>query len=107
MPFCTLFKEIQESTPYICTSDKCNNFVCVNMYYVMHMTRGPQKLKFGETYAKSVKTEQSDLGNRIIWFCQQNHKSWNIHFFRLNILIRKHTPMISRHSNIHICINKK
>jgi hypothetical protein len=29
--FCTLFKEIQESSAYIYASDKCNNFVCVNM----------------------------------------------------------------------------
>jgi hypothetical protein len=27
-------------------------FVCVNMYYVLHMTRGSQSNKIGETYAK-------------------------------------------------------
>jgi hypothetical protein len=31
MSFCTLFKEIQESSTYIYASDKCNNFMCVNM----------------------------------------------------------------------------
>jgi hypothetical protein len=61
MPFCTHFKEIQESSPYIYASDKCNNFVCVNIYYVMHMTGGSQRLKFRETYAKSAKTGQSNL----------------------------------------------
>jgi hypothetical protein len=49
--------------------------MCVNMYYVMHMTAGSQQLKFGETYVKSAKTGQSGLRNRIIWFCQQNHKN--------------------------------
>jgi hypothetical protein len=39
------------------------------------MTGESQQLKFGETYAKSTNTEQSDLGNRIIQFCQQNHKN--------------------------------
>jgi hypothetical protein len=66
MPFYTLFKEIQEWPPYIYASDKCNNFMCVYMYYVMHMTGGSQQLKFGETYAKSAKIRQSDLGNQII-----------------------------------------
>jgi hypothetical protein len=56
MPFCTFYKETQESSPYIYASDKYNNFVCVNMYYVMHMTGGSQQIKFGGTYAKSVKT---------------------------------------------------
>jgi hypothetical protein len=69
--------------PHIYKSDKCNNFVCVNMYYVMHIIGGSQQLKFGETYAKSTKTGQSDLGNQIIWFCQQNHKNWNIWFIKL------------------------
>jgi hypothetical protein len=40
--------------------------LCVDMYYVMHMTGGSQKIKFEETYAKSVKTGQSSLKNRII-----------------------------------------
>jgi hypothetical protein len=66
MPFNTLFKEIQESSPYIYASDKCNNFVCVNKYYVMHMIGGSEQLKFGETYAKSTKTGQSSLRNRIV-----------------------------------------
>jgi hypothetical protein len=61
MLFCTLFKKNQESSPYIYTSDKYNNFVCVNMYYVMHMTEGSQQLKIRETYTKYVKIEQSDL----------------------------------------------
>jgi hypothetical protein len=78
MPFCTPFKEIEESSPYIYTSDNCNNFVCVNRYYVMHMTGRSQQLKFGETYAKSGKTGQSGLENRIIQFCQKNHKNRNI-----------------------------
>jgi hypothetical protein len=46
------------------------------------MTGESQQLKFGETYAKSTNTEQSDLGNRIIQFCQQNHKNWNIQFLK-------------------------
>jgi hypothetical protein len=70
------------------------------------MIRGSQYLKFGETYAKSVKTGQSGLGNQIIWFCQQNHKNWNIRFFQTQHIDKKHTPMISRHSHIHICINR-
>jgi hypothetical protein len=75
MSFCTLFKEIQETNPDIYEYDKCNNFVCVNMYYMMYMIGGSQQIKFGETYAKSTKTGQSDLGNQIIQFCQQNHKN--------------------------------
>jgi hypothetical protein len=47
--------ETQESSPYIYVYDKCNNFVCVNMYYVMHMTGESQQLKFGKTYVKSDK----------------------------------------------------
>jgi hypothetical protein len=67
-----IFQGNPKELPYIYASDKCNNFVCVcvNMYYVIHMTGGSQQIKFGETYAKSVKTEQSGLGNQIIWFCQ-------------------------------------
>jgi hypothetical protein len=49
---------------------------------VMHMTGGSQQLKFGETYAKSAKTEHPDLGNQIIRFCQQNHKNRNIRFLK-------------------------
>jgi hypothetical protein len=63
MPFCTLFKEIQDSSPYIYASEKCNNFVCVNMYDVMHMIGGSHQLKFGETYGMSAKIGQSSLGN--------------------------------------------
>jgi hypothetical protein len=40
--------------------------MCVNIYYMMHMTGRSQQLKFGETYAKYTKTGQSGLGNRII-----------------------------------------
>jgi hypothetical protein len=47
------------------------------------MTGGSQQLKFGETYAKSVKTGQSNLGNWIIQFYQQNHKTQNIRFLKL------------------------
>jgi hypothetical protein len=68
IPFCTLFKKIQESSTYIYASDKCNNFMCLNMQYVMHMIGGSQQLKFKETYAKSVKIGQSSLENRIIRF---------------------------------------
>jgi hypothetical protein len=39
----------------------------------MHMTGGSQQLKFGETYTKSAKTGQSDLGNRIIRFFQTQY----------------------------------
>jgi hypothetical protein len=49
----------------------------------MHMIGGSQQIKFGETYAKSAKTGQSDLGNRIIQFCQQNHKNRNTRFLKL------------------------
>jgi hypothetical protein len=54
MPFYTFFKEIQESSSYIYASDKFNDFVCVNIYYVMHMIKESQEIKFGETYAKST-----------------------------------------------------
>jgi hypothetical protein len=64
IPFYTLFKKIQESSSYIYASVKCNNFVCVNMYYVIHMTGGSQQLKFGETYAKSANTGSSGRGHR-------------------------------------------
>jgi hypothetical protein len=37
-----ILKEIQESSSYIYAYDKCNNFVCVNMYDVMHMIEGSQ-----------------------------------------------------------------
>jgi hypothetical protein len=60
---------MQESSPYIYASDKCNNFVCVNTYYEMHITEGSQQIKFGETYAKFAKTGQSSLVNWIIRFC--------------------------------------
>jgi hypothetical protein len=85
------------------------------------MTEGSHQLKFGETYAKSVKTKQSGLENRIIRFGKPNHpvlsakpqkpehpvsKTRTSDFSKLNILIRKHTPMISRHSHINICINR-
>jgi hypothetical protein len=52
------------------------------MYDVMHMIGGSQQIKFGETYAKSIKTGQFDLGKQIIQFCQQNHKSRNIWFLK-------------------------
>jgi hypothetical protein len=48
----------------------------------MHMTGRSQQLKFGETYAKSVKTGQPDLGNRIIRFFQTQHidkETYTIH----------------------------
>jgi hypothetical protein len=54
----------------------------VNMYYVMHMIGGSQKLKFEETYAKSAKIGQSNLGNWIIRFFQTQHidkVTYNIH----------------------------
>jgi hypothetical protein len=37
------------------------------------MTGGSQQLKFGEIYAKSAKTRQSGLGNRIIQFFQTQY----------------------------------
>jgi hypothetical protein len=46
------------------------------------MTGGSQQLKFGETYAKSAKTGQSGLGNRIIPFFQTQHidkETYTIH----------------------------
>jgi hypothetical protein len=49
--------------------DMCNNFLCVNMYYVMHKTGGSQQIKFGETHAKSDKIGQFGLANRTIRFC--------------------------------------
>jgi hypothetical protein len=69
-----IFKEIQESSPYIYTFDKCNKFMCVNMYYVMHMIGGSQQIKFGETYAKSAKIRQSGFARQD----QQNQKIWFI-----------------------------
>jgi hypothetical protein len=42
---------------------RCGTKVYVNMNYVMHMTGGSQQIKFGEIYATSTKTGQSDLGN--------------------------------------------
>jgi hypothetical protein len=53
------------------------------------MTGGSQQLKFGETYDKSAKTEQSGLGNWIIWFCQQNHINRNIQFFQTQRIDKK------------------
>jgi hypothetical protein len=87
VPFCTLFKEIQEISPYIYSSDKCNNFVCVNMYYVMHIIVGSQQIKFGETYVKFVKTGQSDLANQNIQFSQHNQKNRNIWFGKSDYLV--------------------
>ncbi len=46
------------------------------------MTGGSQQLKFEETYAKSTKTRQSGLENRIIRFFQTQHiykKTYTIH----------------------------
>jgi hypothetical protein len=37
------------------------------------MTGGSQQLKFGETYAKSAKTGQPNLGNWIIRFGKLDH----------------------------------
>jgi hypothetical protein len=45
--------------------DMCNNFFCVNMYYVMHKIGGSQQIKFGETHAKS--------DNRTVRFGKPNH----------------------------------
>jgi hypothetical protein len=57
------------------------------MYYVIHMTGGSQQLKFEEIFAKSIKIRQSDLGNRIIRFCQENHKNRNIRFLKPEHLV--------------------
>jgi hypothetical protein len=42
------------------------------------VTGGSQQLKFGETYAKSVKTGQSGLGNRTIRFGKPDHSVLSI-----------------------------
>jgi hypothetical protein len=46
------------------------------------MIGGSQQLKFGETYGKSAKTGQTDLGNQIIQFFQTEHidkETYTIH----------------------------
>jgi hypothetical protein len=72
--------------------------MCVNMYYVMHMTGESQQLKFGETYAKAVKTRQSGLSSGFVSKPQKLKqlvsKAGTSDFSRLNILTRKYTPMI-------------
>jgi hypothetical protein len=78
------------------------------------MTRGSQQLKFGETYAKSAKNRTVQFGkldHPILSAKPQNpehpvSKTRTPGFSRLNIMTRKHTPIISRHSHIHIYINR-
>jgi hypothetical protein len=63
-----IFKENQESSPYIYASDMCNNFERKQVLRDAHDKRIITS-KIGETYAKSAKT-QYGLANRTIWFCQ-------------------------------------
>jgi hypothetical protein len=53
------------------------------------MRGGSQQLKFGETYAKYVKTGQPGLVNRVIRFYQLNHKNRNIRFFQTQYIDKK------------------
>jgi hypothetical protein len=67
------------------------------------MTGGSQQLKFGETYAKSVKIGWFGLGkpDHLVLSAKPQKlkhpvsKTGTSDFFRLNILTRKHTPFIS------------
>jgi hypothetical protein len=87
----------RELTLYVCIRGVQQK--CVNMYYMMHMARGSQKIKAGETYALSAKTRQSVLGNWIIRFCQQSHKNRNIRFIKLDSPVFPDTTY--KQSNIH------
>jgi hypothetical protein len=49
---------------------------------VMHMIGGSKQIKFGETYAKSVKIGQSDLANRTTSFAIQDQQNRNIRFIK-------------------------
>jgi hypothetical protein len=63
--------------------EECNKSMCKHVICDAHNKRIITN-KIRETYAMSIKTGQSGLGNRIIRFCQQNHKKWNIRFIKLD-----------------------
>jgi hypothetical protein len=72
MPFCTFFKEIQENSPYIYVSKRCNKSVCEQIISDAYDKRF-RKIKARETYVMSAKTGQSSLANRNIRFGKSDH----------------------------------
>jgi hypothetical protein len=92
-------------------SDMCNNLYVRHKLCDAHDRRITIN-KIEETYAKPVKTGQSDLTNRTIRFCQAKpiklehlvYKTRTSDFSRLSILIRKQSSLYLRHSKIRICI---
>jgi hypothetical protein len=104
MTFCTFSKEIQESSPYIDASDRCNKCVCEHVLHDAHDKRFTI-IKIGEIYALSAKTEQSSLANRTIQFCQAKppklehpiYKTGTSDFSRHSIVTRQHSSLNFRH----------
>jgi hypothetical protein len=75
MPFCTFFKETQESSLYTYAFDRCNNFEWENLYYVMHMIGDSQKIKARKAYVPSTKIRHSGLANQNILFLSTSRKT--------------------------------
>jgi hypothetical protein len=83
-----IFKENQESSPYIYASDMCNNFVCEHELRDAHDRRiTTNRLeKHMLSLAKPVKLEHPV------------YKTGTFGFFRLSILTRTHSSLHFRHS---------
>jgi hypothetical protein len=65
------------------------------------MIGGSQQLKFRETYAKSVKTGQSGLENRIIRFFQTQHIDKETYTIHLRYSLTAYLGIHKTYSNIN------
>jgi hypothetical protein len=75
MPFCIIFKEIQESSHYIYASNVYNNFEYANMYYVMHMIRESQKIKLEKHMLSLPKSDSLVWKTRLFGFVSKTTKN--------------------------------
>jgi hypothetical protein len=113
MLFCTFFKKKQEGSPYMYASEVWNKSVCEHELCDAH----DRRITTNKIWRNICHVYQ----NRTVRFGKLNHsvlsakpqkpeypvsKTRTSGFSRLSVLTRKHTPMISRHSHIHICINR-
>jgi hypothetical protein len=100
MSFCTIFKKIQESSPYMYVSVECNKSVCKQVICDAHDKRFTKKAretyvlsakirhfrcdahdkrftkKARETYVLSAKIRHFSLANWNIRFDQENQNIW-------------------------------
>jgi hypothetical protein len=74
MSFCTIFKKIQESSPYMYVSVECNKSVCKQVICDAHDKRFTKKAR--ETYVLSAKIRHFSLANWNIRFDQENQNIW-------------------------------